>query len=331
MDQIYVLELEEGKYYVGKTKNSDLRMGQHFDGDGSTWTKKYKPTKVIDVKSCFTVFDEENTTIAYMKEKGIYNVRGGSYCNVELTDNEVNIINKLILSIENKCYKCGGNHYAKECKFQQKPKETTIKSLSVIELNPDYEIITITQETYEHQRWYPFIEWSPNLLPTDRPQFSSKDGKTELRKESFISQPNQKIIKDWSVDLEGCANTEGWYYAFVFQDPVYNLTCESDNFVRRRKWIRIVRSIVPKHTQYDGKISNSSDQKNNNTNQHQEIHTNYVSPLTNHSMDDHMVNQKTKINKKFDKKKSKCFRCGRYGHLKADCYAKTHENGNKLL
>jgi len=48
MEQVYVLELEEGKYYVGKTKHSDVRIGQHFDGDGSVWAQKYKPVKVID-------------------------------------------------------------------------------------------------------------------------------------------------------------------------------------------------------------------------------------------------------------------------------------------
>src|SRR6185503_3268988 len=127
MEKIYVLELEEGKYYVGKTKNTDLRIGQHFNYDGSAWTKKDKPLKVIDIKSCHTVFDEDNTTIAYMKEKGIYNVRGGVYCNIVLTENEVNTIEKLIASIENKCYKCGGNHFAKECKMQQKTKHDALK------------------------------------------------------------------------------------------------------------------------------------------------------------------------------------------------------------
>lgn len=119
MEQIYVLELEGGKYYVGKTKNANLRIGQHFDGDGSEWTKLHKPLNVIDIKTSFTIFDEENITIAYMREKGIYNVRGGIYCRAELSKGEIDHIQKVLLSIDNKCYNCGGNHYVKECNVVQ--------------------------------------------------------------------------------------------------------------------------------------------------------------------------------------------------------------------
>ena len=62
-----------------------------------------------------------------MKEKGIYNVRGGIYCNVALTEDEVNTIGKLIASTENKCYKCGGNHFAKSCDCQPLEKVTRKK------------------------------------------------------------------------------------------------------------------------------------------------------------------------------------------------------------
>lgn len=36
---IYVLKLENDKYYVGKTNNPDLRITNHFDANGSQWTK----------------------------------------------------------------------------------------------------------------------------------------------------------------------------------------------------------------------------------------------------------------------------------------------------
>ena len=38
---IYVLELEQGKYYIGKTSNLGERMTAHFEGNGSEFTKKY--------------------------------------------------------------------------------------------------------------------------------------------------------------------------------------------------------------------------------------------------------------------------------------------------
>ena len=43
---IYILELENKKYYIGKTKNPDFRLEQHFNSTGSQWTKKYKPKRL---------------------------------------------------------------------------------------------------------------------------------------------------------------------------------------------------------------------------------------------------------------------------------------------
>ena len=37
---IYILELEEGKYYVGKTEDPTYRIESHFASNGSAWTKK---------------------------------------------------------------------------------------------------------------------------------------------------------------------------------------------------------------------------------------------------------------------------------------------------
>ena len=40
---IYVLKLQGGRYYVGKSQDVIGRYKQHMDGKGSAWTKKYKP------------------------------------------------------------------------------------------------------------------------------------------------------------------------------------------------------------------------------------------------------------------------------------------------
>mgnify|MGYP001954059819 CR=1 FL=1 len=39
---IYILQLEQSKYYVGKTTNPLIRIGDHFDARGSEWTVRYK-------------------------------------------------------------------------------------------------------------------------------------------------------------------------------------------------------------------------------------------------------------------------------------------------
>lgn len=117
---IYILKLEEEKYYVGKTENLDERIKQHFTNNGTVWTKKYKPIKIIETINTNDPFDEDKYTIKYMKRYEIDNVRGGSFCQLELSESEKQIIQKMINGSEDKCYNCGNfDHFIKDC-----PKET---------------------------------------------------------------------------------------------------------------------------------------------------------------------------------------------------------------
>lgn len=114
---IYCLRLENGKYYVGKTNNLEYRIKQHFNGEGSDWTKINKPVDIHETHDERDEFDENNTTKKYMSEFGIDNVRGGSYCNVFLPDVEIRLLEKELKSANDECYKCGkSGHIAKNCK-----------------------------------------------------------------------------------------------------------------------------------------------------------------------------------------------------------------------
>ena len=77
---LYVLELEEGKYYVGTTSNLNYRLAQHWNKQGAKWTQKYRPVKVFDVVYPLTPNLENETTLQYMRAYGWENVRGGSWC-----------------------------------------------------------------------------------------------------------------------------------------------------------------------------------------------------------------------------------------------------------
>ncbi len=44
---IYILELEDGKYYVGQTNKLEQRQKEHFSGEGANFTRKFKPRKLI--------------------------------------------------------------------------------------------------------------------------------------------------------------------------------------------------------------------------------------------------------------------------------------------
>lgn len=76
---IYVLECKEGKYYVGKTDDVERRFKQHLTGNGSWWTQKYKPIRIVKIIPNTSVFQEDAQVKELMLKHGIDNVRGGSY------------------------------------------------------------------------------------------------------------------------------------------------------------------------------------------------------------------------------------------------------------
>ena len=46
---IYILQLEKGKYYIGKINNLQFRLESHFNSNGAEWTKLYKPVRVLEL------------------------------------------------------------------------------------------------------------------------------------------------------------------------------------------------------------------------------------------------------------------------------------------
>jgi hypothetical protein len=113
---IYTLQLEQEKYYIGKTNNPQFRLDSHFNSNGSEWTKKYKPVKVIDIIPNCDDYDEDKYTIKYMEKYGINNVRGGSFCEIKLREENKKTIKRMITGTTDKCFICGEKgHFAKEC------------------------------------------------------------------------------------------------------------------------------------------------------------------------------------------------------------------------
>ena len=81
-EYVYVWELEGGKYYVGYSENLSGRLEQHTTGDGSLWTKKYKPVSILEiVRGGKDV--EKTKTLEYIKLKGFEHVRGAGWCKIE--------------------------------------------------------------------------------------------------------------------------------------------------------------------------------------------------------------------------------------------------------
>lgn len=81
---LYVLRLEEDKYYVGiTTKTPEIRMQEHIDHvRAANWTMKYKPVEILDRKDLGVISKsaaeayEDKVTREYMRKHGVNNVRG---------------------------------------------------------------------------------------------------------------------------------------------------------------------------------------------------------------------------------------------------------------
>ena len=113
---IYVLRLEGGNYYIGKSDDVYARYQQHLDGFGSAWTKKYKPVLLEKTIGNVSPFEEDKITKEYMSKYGIDKVRGGSYCQIDLSEFHTEALKMEIWGAKDLCSQCGrSGHFVKDC------------------------------------------------------------------------------------------------------------------------------------------------------------------------------------------------------------------------
>ncbi|KPM47319.1 GIY-YIG nuclease family protein [Jiulongibacter sediminis] len=62
---MYILKCSDGSYYVGSTKDLELRVLQHQNGEGANHTRKYLPVELV----YFEEFDRIDE--AFLREKQI--------------------------------------------------------------------------------------------------------------------------------------------------------------------------------------------------------------------------------------------------------------------
>lgn len=73
IEYIYVLKLQNDKWWVGKSKTPSTRILAHKDGMGSSWTRD---NKVIATEEILEEGDLTEITLSYMKKYKWQNVRG---------------------------------------------------------------------------------------------------------------------------------------------------------------------------------------------------------------------------------------------------------------
>ena len=115
---VYILELANNKFYIGRTTNIHQRLADHSCGQGSVWTRLYPPLDVFDILVDCDPFDEDKYVLKYMAMYGIDAVRGGSFSTIELSNSTREHINKCIQTATDACYYCGcTDHFIHTCPY----------------------------------------------------------------------------------------------------------------------------------------------------------------------------------------------------------------------
>lgn len=113
---IYILELTSGRYYVGKSDDTQKLFEEHVAGSGAAWTKKYKPIKIGETIPCTGPTHEDSVVKEMMMKYGIDMVRGGSYSNIVLTKMQQNMLEAEMRSATDVCIRCGRKgHWISSC------------------------------------------------------------------------------------------------------------------------------------------------------------------------------------------------------------------------
>lgn len=124
MVNIYILQLEDGKYYVGKTNHTMQRFNQHNDGKGAKWTKKYPMIDLYDFHRDMKDADENRITMQMIRKFGAANVRGGSWTKVNMTRAEIRSLDakakkgryRRAMPKRRQCNRCGrSSHTDRSC------------------------------------------------------------------------------------------------------------------------------------------------------------------------------------------------------------------------
>lgn len=107
MPTVYILKCKDNCYYIGKTTGSYFKdIDNHFKGNGCEWTKLHKPLRLEILRHFCDETDDDFYTKLYITKYGISKVRGGSYSQVELSEQQLYEVFHYPIDTHITCYQC---------------------------------------------------------------------------------------------------------------------------------------------------------------------------------------------------------------------------------
>lgn len=150
MPTIYILKCEHNCYYIGKTRGSYfIEIGNHFQGQGCEWTKLHKPLRLEILRHFCNEMDDDFYTRLFVTKYGLDKVRGGSYCQVKLSEQQVYELNHYPIDKKITCFKCSmKGHKGYICPFlRSNCNKYNAKVSTVIDTNDDDIPFQLSPET----------------------------------------------------------------------------------------------------------------------------------------------------------------------------------------
>lgn len=127
-EYVYLLELQNGKYYVGRTNNVTRRVQQHNGESDAEWVRLHCFVRLISSQPISSRLEEDLEVKKAMLQYGIDNVRGGTYSTIFLSEQTTAILKQELVHAEDKCFNCGGkDHYLSACPLSRKASQVEVE------------------------------------------------------------------------------------------------------------------------------------------------------------------------------------------------------------